>query len=423
MSKKLVVHKFGGASVKDAEAVRNVASILKERSDEKMIVVVSAMGKMTNHLEKIHEARMEGASHTDLLEEFNSFHGDICSELFDEIPERISSTLEELSELLKEEASDQWNFEYDRVVSYGELVSTQIVETYLSGEFSSEWMDVRNVIITDGKHRNASVDWDRSAISSKVMENHLEQADVDVLVTQGFIARSGIGNTTTLGREGSDYSGAILAYLTNAEALIIWKDVPGMLNADPKWFNNTVVLPQISYREAIELSYYGASVIHPKTIKPLQNKEIPLHVKSFVEPASSGTLIDANSEYDQDVASYIFRSGQTLVSISPKDFSFIVEENLRDIFHVLSDLGLRINLMQNSAISFSIVMDTNEGLRERLMNLLGAQYKVRYNDELELLTIRHYDKSIMDQLTAGYEVLLEQKSRETIRMAMRKVED
>lgn len=420
MSKQVVVHKFGGASVKSADAVRNVALILKEQDDPKMIVVVSAMGKMTNKLEEIHNAWTLGNDWQIYLTEFKEFHKEIIDGLFEEEIDLLDPICDALYEHLQVEPSNSKAFEYDKIVAFGELLSTQIVESYLSSQgFASEWMDVRNVIITDNKHQDANVDWDKSGISSKVMQNHLESGLVDVLVTQGFIARSALGNTTTLGREGSDYSGAILAYLTNADSLIIWKDVPGMLNADPKRFNNTVILPRISYREAIELSYYGASVIHPKTIKPLQNKEIPLFVRSFSESLGKGTRIDASSEYDQDVPSYIYRAGQTLVSISPKDFSFIVEENLSDIFQVLSETGVRINLMQNSAISFSIVMDTDEGRRIALMNFLEARYNVRYNDGLKLLTIRHYDKSIMNELTTGSEILLEQRSRQTLRMALR----
>jgi aspartate kinase len=275
------------------------------------------------------------------------------------------------------------------------------------------------VIRTNSDHRRAKVDWDRSQKQSGVLADHLNDSGVSIVITQGFIAGDKLGNTTTLGREGSDYSAAILAYLLDAEEVTIWKDVPGMLNADPRWFHNTVKLDKISFREAIELSYYGASVIHPKTIQPVKKKSIPLYVKSFMHPEESGSVIQESDDSDSLVPSYIFKPDQWLVSISPKDFSFIVEEHLTEIFEVLSKIGIKLNLMQNSAISFSFAVDADKRKIDRLLTRLSGSYKVRYNTGLQLLTVRHYDEQVIKELTKDKEVLLEQRSRSTVRMVLR----
>lgn len=417
------VFKFGGASVKDADSVKNVARILKSFSGEKLIVVVSAMGKTTNKLEKIHINWRNGEDVDHQIAELRDFHLEIIHELHGKNTEKeadLNTYISQLESLLERDPSPEFDFDYDQIVAFGELISTKIVHSWLvKDDIPAEWVDVRHVIKTDNKHREANVEWTRSETAASVLKDHLEKEGTDVILTQGFIGSGKLGNTTTLGREGSDFSAAILAFLTNAVSVTIWKDVPAMLNADPKWFNNTIALEKISYREAIELSYYGASVIHPKTIKPLQNKRIPLFVKSFKDPESKGTVIQEDMDYDHRVPSYIFKPNQLLISISPKDFSFIVEENLRDLFDSFHHLGIHINLMQNSAINFSICIDTDQVLLEKLKSQLSKTYEVRYNENLELLTIRHYNKNTVNQLTTDKEILMEQKTRQTMRLVLR----
>lgn len=419
------VFKFGGASVKSAEAVRNLEGILSQYAGEKLVVVVSAMGKMTNKLEQIVECYKNQEDWNVHFDEFERFHTEIVEELGGlnlGAQAQMVQFLGELRSLLKEEPSQNPKLDYDRIVSFGELLSTTIVHGYLEKSNDRvEWLDVRNVIITDRDHGRADVDWDRSMRGAGLLDHHLNEGETDILVTQGFIGSSTLGNTTTLGREGSDFSAAILGYLCDAQDVTIWKDVAGMLNADPKWFNNTVVLEEVSYREALELSYYGASVIHPKTIKPLQNKEIPLYVKSFLDPSAPGTTIHSKVADAKPVPSYIFKPDQVLISISPKDFSFIVEENLSEIFQLMSDVGIHINLMQNSALNFSVVVDNDANKLKQLTELLSHLFSVKYNTGLKLFTVRHYDRATVDQLSKGHEKLLEQKSRHTLHMALREM--
>jgi aspartate kinase len=297
-------------------------------------------------------------------------------------------------------------------------MSTKIVSAYLSyNGMQSKWMDARKLIFTNDTFREAELDWE---ITTKNFRANFkpEFETVDILVTQGFVG-SNNGATTTLGREGSDFTAGIIAYCCDAEDVTIWKDVPGMLNADPKWFDNTVKLDQISFREAIELSYYGASVIHPKTIKPLQNKEIPLYVKSFIDPHEDGTVIQSSMSKDHLVPSFIFKMNQILFSFTPKDFSFIVEKNLSDIFDRLSKANAKINLMQNSALNFSILLDEDKVNTEEILDLFGDHYYVKFNEGLELVTIRHYDQATLDRVTVDKDVVLQQKTRETARLIVK----
>lgn len=418
------VFKFGGASVKNAEAVKNVGKILKSYP-ESLVVVVSAMDKTTNLLEKIHALYIRGEETTSLANQFKDFHLQIAIKLFDNNDE-IFSQLEELFQLFNKflqcPPHFKHDYEYDRLIAFGELVSTTIVNGYLINlGLLSTWFDVRRIIKTDNKYQRANVDWEASARSIAQIKKTLDTNNV--VVTQGFIASCDKTNeTTTLGREGSDYSAAILAYLLSAEEVCIWKDVPGMLNADPKYFNNTVKLDQISYREAIELSYYGASVIHPKTIKPLQNKNIPLYIKSFENPELTGSVIQSTEKYDADVPSYIFKPNQTLLSISPLDFSFVQEENLSEIFQFFNQTGIKINLMQNSALNFSVVFDTDEYLLRKLTLLLSQRYSFKFNMSMRLLTIRHYNDIIINDLTKNFDIFLTQKTRNTVRIVMRSLE-
>ena len=421
------VFKFGGASVKDAYAVRNVAKIVSSYSGEKLGIVISAMGKTTNAMELIVDAlwNRRQDEFQKLVEERKQFHLEILNDLFSdkssEIYGDIDNEFDKLKGMYSETVPDNFNFEYDQIVSFGEVISTKIVNAYLQYEgINSSWADARKLIRTDNKYREAEIDWNKTeALFLQDFMPKFEQYDVQIL--QGFIGHTSEGFTTTLGREGSDFTASIVAYCCNAMDVTIWKDVPGMLNADPKWFDNTVKLDSISFREAIELAYYGASVIHPKTVKPLQNKEIPLYVKSFVEPDSEGTIIQRSTSQDHLVPSFIFKMNQVLVSITPKDFSFIVEQNLSDIFGRLSQANAKINIMQNSALSFSILLDEDKTNLDALLNTFEDAYFVKFNTGLELVTIRHYDEETINRVTKNKEVLLQQKTRETARLVVKSV--
>lgn len=421
----MYVFKFGGASVKDAPAVRNVSHVLSLFPKDQLIVVISAMGKTTNALESIVDAlwNRDEKHYMQLVDERYNFHLQIVSELFTERHYHIYHQLDELFEQLKNKfhgpISDNFNFEYDQIVSLGEVISTLIVEAFLKEEgHATIWIDSRKIIRTNHDYREGEVDWNKT--QQLVQERLLpELKQKRIAITQGFIGHTSEGFTTTLGREGSDFTAGILAYCADAASVTIWKDVPGMLNADPKWFDDTIKLEKISFKEAIELSYYGASVIHPKTIKPLQNKGIPLYVKSFIEPNETGTVIQESMDCDHLVPSFIFKMDQVLMSFTPKDFSFIVEENLGDIFQKLAAHQVKINLMQNSALSFSILFDRSKTNPMDLVKQFSSQYHVKYNEGLELVTIRHYDQATINRVTVDKTILLEQRTRQTIRMVMK----
>ena len=418
------VFKFGGASVKDADGVRNITSVLRKYNQEKLVVVVSAMGKTTNALEKVVDAWFYKTSDPfTLLEEIKSFHYKILADLFPlnhPVYAEVNNTFVEIEWAIEEEAHRDFDFEYDQIVSVGELLSTKIVSAWLNySKVQNAWIDVRDFLHTDNTYREGKVNWlltERLAKEQLLPFFNLNKNGI--IVTQGFIGGTSENYTTTLGREGSDYTAAIIAYVLDAECVTIWKDVPGVLNADPKWFDDTVMLEQLSYHDAIELAYYGANVIHPKTIKPLQNKHIPLFVKSFVYPESKGTIINA-FENELPVPSFIFKMNQALISIKPRDFSFIVEENLRDIFNVFARHRLKINVMQNSAVSFSVSIDDGEKKIPALIDELMKEFHVLYNQNLELITIRHYDQFTIDRVITGKEVLLELKTRNTIQMVVK----
>jgi aspartate kinase len=418
------VFKFGGASVKDADAVRNVASILRAFDNEKLIVVVSAMGKTTNALEEVVSAYCTGSAEEAIekINAVNEFHQVIIGDLFVEDTSPISIEITNLFESLKKRclkpASDNYHFEYDQIISFGEIVSTKIIAAYLRAEsFQANWLDARKLIRTDNRWREGRVDWEES---TQLVQDALAETfkDHHIAITQGFLGHTKEGFTTTLGREGSDFTAAILAYIMDATDVTIWKDVPGMLNADPKYFENTVLLEKISFREAIELAYFGASVIHPKTIQPLKRKSIPLHIKSFIHPTEKGSIIQESSQFDDHIPSFIFKMDQLLISLTPKDFSFIVEENLEKIFGYLNQESIRINLMQNSAVSFSFCVDASKIDLAKLIDFFQDDYKVKYNEKLELVTIRHYDEPTIKRVTANKAIFLEQKSRQTARLVI-----
>lgn len=420
------VYKFGGASVKEAEAVKNVAEIIRQSADHSLAVVVSAMGKTTNAFEKVLRAfyYKEGDPLT-LLQEIKDFHFAILHELFPDknhiVYTEIHNAFIEVEWQIEDDPIGSFDFEYDQMVSLGEILSTKIVSAYLTEVgIENKWLDVRDVLRTDNTYRQAKVDWSLTeSLIQKVIGSYLADKETGIVVTQGFIGGTSENYTSTLGREGSDFSAAILAAALHAEEVVIWKDVEGMLNADPKYFEKTVKLNNISYQEAIELAYFGASVIHPKTIKPLHNAKIPLYVKSFVNPFNRGTLINESSESDSLVPSYIHKEGQILISIAAKDFSFIAESSLSDIYKSFADFGVAINMMQNSAISFSVCVDDETPKIDQLIEHLQQQFKVSYNKSVNLLTIRHYNEDIMEELIGEQLVLLEQRSRNTARFVLK----
>ena len=418
------VFKFGGASVKDPEAVQNVKRVLDLYPDEDLVVVISAMGKTTNALEALIAAHIAHSDSNRLFDEISAYHEKILSALFPskttEIYTVVAHFLEQIKKILNEEPTDHYDYIYDQVVSYGELLSTKIVSAFLNRNgIENSWLDARSLIRTDNTYREGKIDWPTTDAKIKLAISNKKKSARQIYITQGFIGHTEEGLTTTLGREGSDFTAGIFAYCLDAEDVTIWKDVPGMLNADPKWFEETEKLDEISYREAIELAYYGASVIHPKTIKPLQNKQIPLLVKSFLDPESEGTIIQASNRSDQLITSYIFKRDQILLSVSPKDFSFIVEHNLRDIFNAFHEHRVKINLMQNSAISFSACAGGDQVRIDALIEDLSSDFAVKYNSGVELLTIRHYDQETIARLTKGKEILVIQRSRQTARIVMK----
>ncbi len=419
------VFKFGGASVKDAAGVRNVARILEKFAGSQLVVVISAIGKTTNLLEEItlRYWNDQGTELAELVKKLKDNHYSIVNELVennDEISGKLQPVFEKLEIALATPKSDNFDFEYDRIVSFGEILSTTLVSAFLNSlGHNNIWLDARKMIITDDNYREGKVNWEKSVSNvKKQVADSFNDNSVQFVITQGFISGTANGDSVTLGREGSDYSAAILAYSLEAESVTIWKDVPGVLNADPKFFSDVVKLDEISYEEAIELSYYGATIIHPKTLKPLQNKNIPLFVKSFYDPSSSGTVISSSIPKNL-VPSYIFKRNQILITIFPKDFSFIGVDNLSEIFDIIFSNKLKINIMQSTALSFSICVDNVEEHVKPAIDALAGNYKVKYNDEIELITIRHYSQNIIDKVVQGRKIYLEQKSRTTLQLVVK----
>ena len=412
------VFKFGGASVNSAEAVRNMAQIVQSHLEtEPLVVVVSAMGKTTNLLERLVPGASPDDEATALRQQLADYHHKIATSLIPSgigIAEKVDALLRELDNrrAAMMPSAEAYNFNYDQVVSFGELLSTTIIADYLNHlGINTLWVDARQLVRTDDHYREGRVDWEQTYVACQRLR--ADSMAHSVVLTQGFIGGTAGGHTTTLGREGSDYSASILAHCLEAESMTIWKDVPGFLNADPKYFSNTVKINQIPYNEAIELAYYGASVIHPKTVKPIQNKGIPLYIRSFITPQSEGSSIGNYHTISPETPLYIFKNDQILLSILPKDFSFIAEDNLQIIFGLLNELGIRVNLMQNSALSFSICVDNNPQRIGLLTERLKTLFHVRYNEKLQLITIRHYTQEVIDRIVAGRRILLEQRNRLT----------
>ena len=421
------VFKFGGASVNSADAVRNMAQIVQSHLEpEPLVVVVPAMGKTTNLLEKLVPGSADVSSAKQLRQQLEDYHRTIAAALMPEnkeVQQMIDSLLADLDLLCTTLPADveHYNYNYDQVVCHGELLSTTIIACYLNHlGISTLWLDARQLIHTDDHYREGRVDWMATQKEIEQLKLKIENS-CRVVLTQGFIGGTNSQfsilnsqfSSTTLGREGSDYSAAILAYCLDAESVTIWKDVPGFLNADPKFFRDTVKISQIPYNEAIELAYYGASVIHPKTVKPIQNKGIPLFIRSFVTPKDDGSSVGDYRSLVPETPLYIFRNDQILLSILPRDYSFIAEDNLQVIFGILNELGIRVNLMQNSALSFSICVDNNPQRIGVLIERLKSMFRVRYNENLQLITIRYYTQEVIDSIVAARPILLEQRSRTT----------
>jgi aspartate kinase len=418
----MLVFKFGGASVKDAGGIINLASVVKKYTGEQLLIVVSAMGKTTNALENLTRAYVDQSDNMHLIYEgIKQYHFDVLHELFEPkhpVFDEIANTFVEIDWMIEDEPHDEYDFIYDQIVSIGELVSTRIISAYLNKEgLKNQWLDVRGYIHTDNTYREGVVQWDK--IRESITKDIPALLDKGIVVTQGFLGGTSENFTTTLGREGSDYTASIFAACLGAQSVTTWKDVPGILNADPKFFTDTVKFDELSYSEAIEMTYYGASVIHPKTIKPLQNAHIPLLVKPFTDPSASGTVIKENGVNTFVKPVIILKQNQVLLSVSSKDYSFITEDHLSDIFGLFAQNQVKVNVMQTSALSFSVCFDFYEERFEKLLNSLQQDFKVKYNTGLTLITIRHYAEDGVKKLTNGKTVLLEQISRNTAQVVVK----
>jgi aspartate kinase len=415
------IFKFGGASVKDAAGVKNLIRVLKTVGYQDTLVVVSAMGKTTNALEKIIEIyfKDQPAQLSQELLMLKEFHLKIVDELFEDQTQKVSKVVqdcfEELHSFLKTNKAPNYSFVYDQVVSYGELLSTSIIHHYFEVQgWKSFWLDARECIKTDDYYRAANLNWEQT---QDLIKSHTK--DRQLIITQGFIGSNSNNFTTTLGREGSDYSAAIFAYALNASSVTIWKDVPGVLNGDPRVFKNTELLHQISYREAIELAFYGASVIHPKTLQPLQRKEIPLYVKSFENPDQNGTAVSKGKTLDPLIPCFIVKKDQVLIRLSSIDFSFIVEENISYIFGLLHEYQMPVELIQNSAISFSVCVNNKYKRLEELILVLRSRFNVEVKEHVDLFTVRHFNQTALQSIRAnGKQILLEQRTEETAQFVL-----
>lgn len=413
------IFKFGGASVKDAEGVKNVVKVLQTTGSKNMVAVVSAMGKTTNALEVVVNDYLTSSAFSNSLQFVKDYHQEILEGLFENqqapVYAKVKDLFRELENFLKHNRSEKYDFVYDQVVCYGELISTRIVSEYLQENgIKNEWKDARQLIKTDSTYRDARVDWDET---QELITREINRTALTI--TQGFIGADSNNFTTTLGREGSDYTAAIFAYCLDAHDVTIWKDVPGVLNGDPRVFENTRLLDQISYEEAIELAFFGASVIHPKTLQPLQRKEIPLFVRSFINPENPGTAVSKGHKIQPLIPCFIVKKDQVLISLSSLDFSFMVEENISEIFRLFAKYQMKVDLIQNSAISFSVCVDNKFNNLEKLISHLRARFKVNFIPGVSLYTIRHFDASALEGLEKDRDVLLKQVTQETVQIVAR----
>lgn len=414
------VFKFGGASVKDAEGVRNVASVIQKKGDDNTLVVISAMGKTTNAMENVIKMYFEDKQNLKTAVEFVlDFHLNIISDLFESethpVKKQVLRLFNELTGFMDWNKSPDYNYVYDQIIGYGELVSTTIVSAYLNEvSVQNTWKDAREVIKTDNYYRTGNVNW---ALTQELIS--MQFSNTGLVITQGFLGSDSNNFTTTLGREGSDYTAAIFAFCLNAESVTIWKDVPGVLNADPRAFNDTQLLNTISYREAIELAFYGASVIHPKTLQPLQKKEIPLHVKSFLNPDAKGTKVTKGIGIEPAIPCFIVKKNQVMIALSSLDFSYIVEENISEIFNLLHLHKMKVDVIQNSAISFSVCFDNKYNKLDELLVKLKAKFRVNCYENVSLYTVRHYNDEAVKQIESNKDIVLKQLTQETIQLVAR----
>ena len=414
------VYKFGGASIKDYKSVKRLARIIRKHNHDEMVLIVSAMGKTTNSMEDFVLSYTKSFKNLkNKLELIKSFHKDIVKDLFTKnrqsVLKIIDSVFNEIDKFLKLNKENDYNFIYDQLVSYGEILSSVIISEYLNSiGLKSKWVDARSCIKTDQYYRDANVDFEKT---SKSIKRKIKGKGL--FISQGFIGSNKKSFTTTLGREGSDYSAAIFAHALNAESVTIWKDVRGVLNADPRYFNKTKLLNKISYEEAIELAFYGASVIHPKTLQPLKKKKIPLYVKSFLSPSREGTVISKKDHKVKDIPSHIVKWNRVLLKISSKDFSFIVEKKISLIFSMLSKYKIKVELIQNSAISFSVVLNNKYGGLDKLLDELKETFKVSVDKEVSLFTIRHFNRYSLKHIKKlNQNILLEQRTYETLQLVL-----
>lgn len=414
------VYKFGGASVNDAAGIRNLAAIVSKEESE-LIIVASAFGKTTNALELLLKSWLNGEyDFNERLENIYSYHSAILNELG--LKEDIAKSLTDtsfgnLKHYLSSAEKAGYDYEYDQVVSFGEVWSTIIISGFLiKSGFPAEWIDIKSILITDDRYRDANILWDESTLR---VRNRIDFRRERIVVTQGFTGGTVNGQATTLGREGSDYTAAVLANILDAESVTVWKDVPGLLNADPKWLPDAQKLDEVSYREAVEMTFSGAKVIHPKTIKPLQNKNIPLFVKSFLDPAGAGTTVNANPRLTRILPVFVRKENQVLFSLLPRDFSFVMGENLSSIFHLFMGHGIKVNLVEASAVSIDVCVDDEKPEIDMMLSDLKPDYSAIYNDNVELLSIRHYTSEAIERITKGREILLEQRTRSTVRFVVK----
>ena len=416
------VFKFGGASVKDASGVRNLGSIVQQYSDD-LVIVVSAMGKTTNALEVITRNYFNGNKDQFSLniQALKQYHLGIIKNLFgalsQDLEKWVQNDFEQLELRMEHLPSLDYDFEYDQIVSLGEILSTKIISAYLNHiGIENRWKDIRNGLRTDPTWREGNIDWE---LSSGLILSKFDFSETRIFVTQGFIGATVTDQTTTLGREGSDYTAAVLANILNAQSVTIWKDVPGIMNADPHKFEVTQKLAMLSYREAVEMTYYGAKVIHPKTMKPLVEKDIPLYVRSFIDPLEEGSVICRIDHVMTYVPVFISKENLILITISPLDFSFIAEESISKIYKLFAQYRIKVDLVQQSAMNFSVAIDQPERGFERLIADLKRKFVVHYNEGLELLTIRYYNEEVIHQMTGKRTVFVAQRTRTTARFLMK----
>ncbi|MEE2700192.1 MAG: aspartate kinase [Bacteroidota bacterium] len=416
------IFKFGGTSIKDVESVKRIARILSDYASEDLVVVFSAMGKVTNMLEEVVQAYMKKSGNAEeKLQKVKDFHGELLKGLFYQdhaIYNKVNNLFVEIEWVLEDEPNPDYAFNYDQIVSIGEMLATKIMSAYLHEDgFENTWIDARDVIRTDNKYRNAKIDWEQTIGFCK------EKITRFPIITQGFIGCTSENFTTTLGREGSDFTAAIFAFALDAKQVIIWKDVDGVMNADPRFFEYNEQLMRIPFEEAIELAYYGAKVMHPKTIQPLQKKDIPLEVKSFLNPAKESSIIGKFDSIEPFAPSFIVKQNQILISVADKNLSFIVEEHLSTIFAHFSNFGVRVHMMQNSAVSFSFCVDNDPHKIPELIMALKENFEVHFNENLCMYTIRHYDEKSIERILNNKTLLLEQKSRHTIHLVVKEKQE